>query len=451
MDSSVPKHRVVAHPLPTDKINSGGVIAAVQPQHSEMSASHNIVDQYSPLGQATIMQNSSARLEFQIFSSRINQVKGIYLELPITNNSGTNDLELISPYFFCSLIEILVDNNSEQEVYPEGQLFAHRVMTDEQTFNITRFSNLLNPETLTGRDTAAANPIVIGQGLTRYIYIPINNSLFEQTKIPFASISSTIRFRFTFDVFTNITASTNGMIVPGNLAVSSAQLYIFGSGLSRIGSDEIQTALVNNLHSFSYYKQERQVINNGATLSGSRPKQSLTNLNGTYANILMALRELNPTKEMQYQWKFVTGGTGANIPYNPSVFQIRDVTLNDSNGSAYSLNNLGYFLGKWFAPLLTGAPEEGAKYSTFADKFSYVEWNLADDSWYELRQGNPGGIVINNAWSLEYTIGNAGASILPFSQITYPSVGLSTETLVIADRMYSCTLNKEGKLKCMAQ
>ncbi len=445
MDSSVPRHRTIAHPLPTDKIIDAGTVAAVQEQHSSVSVGHNIIDQYSPLGQATIMQNSSSRLEFQIFSSRINQVKGIFLEIPITNNSGTNDLELISPYFFCSLIEILIDNNSEQEILPEGNMWAHRMMTAEQTLNLTRFSNLLNPDTLTGRDAAGANPILIGQAATRYVYLPLNNTLFEQTKVPFASISSTIRFRFTFDVFTNVTATTNTMVVPGNLAVGSAQLYIFGSGLSRAGSDEIQTALLSNNHSFSYYKQERQVINNGNnTLPGSRPKQSLTNLNGMYANIIIALRTLNPTKEKQYQWDFA-GGT------NPSEFQTRDVTLNDSNGSPYSLNNIGYFLGKWFAPLLTGVPEEGAKYSTFADKFSYVEFNLADDSWYEVRQGNPGGIVINNAWSIEYTVGNAGASILPYAQSTYPVLGLATETLVLADRMYSCTLDSNGKLRCRAQ
>ena len=445
MDSSVPKHRTIAHPLPTAKIAEAGSVVAVQEQHASISVGHNIVDQFSPLGQATIMQNSSARLEFQIFSSRINQVKGIFLELPITNNSGANDLELISPYFFCTLIEILIDNNSEQEIYPEGNLWAHRMMTDEQTLGLTRFTNLLNPATLTGRDVAGLNPIVIGQGVTRYVYIPLNNTIFEQTGVPFASIKSTIRFRFTFDTFTDITASTNTMVVPANLAVASAQLYIFGSGLSRAGSDEIDTALVSNPHSFNYYKQERQIINNGNnTLPGSRPKQSLTNLNGMYANIMIALRALNPTKELQYQWDF-TNAT------NPSMFQIRDVTLNDSNGSAYSLNNLGYFLSKWFAPLLTGQPDEGAKYSTFADKFAYVEFNLGDDSWYEVREGNPAGIIINNAWSIEYTVGNAGPSILPYAQSTFPVLGMATETLVLADRMYSCTLDANGKLRCRAQ
>lgn len=440
------KHRVLKHPLPTQKIKTGSQIVAVNDKHSHFSVSHNIWDQFSPLGQApNIMNTATSRVEFQIFSTRINQVKQVLLEIPITNNSATDALELISPYFFCTLIEILIDNNSEQEIYGEGNLFAHRMMTDEQTLVLTRMCNLLNPATITGRDVAGANPITIAPGATRYIYLPINNTLFEQTKVPFANIKSTIRFRFTFDVFGNVTASTNTMIVPGNLSVGGVQLYIEGSAVSNAGSDEIKTLLLENDYSANYYKQERQVISNSNTLPGNRPKQSLTNLNGTYANILIMLRALNPTQENQYQWKF------SAPTYNPNKYQISALTLNDSNGTPYSQNSLGYFLAKWQESLITGASNEGSNYSTFSDKFSFVSYALGDCSWEAVRAGYGQGVTINNAWSIEYTIGGQGPYLSPFAVSAFPVLGEQTETCIIADRLYSIYLNKEGKLRCMAQ
>ncbi len=129
------QNRVLKHPLPTHKVQSGNKVVSVREDHAALSTAHNLLDQYSPLGQATIMQNSSARVEFQIYSSRINHVKGVFLELPITNNDPTNSLELINPLFFCTLVEILISNNSMQEIYPEGQLMSLRMMTEEQILN----------------------------------------------------------------------------------------------------------------------------------------------------------------------------------------------------------------------------------------------------------------------------------------------------------------------------
>jgi hypothetical protein len=454
------QHRVMKNPLPTHKIQKGNKIVAVREDHAAVSVEHNIIDQYSPLGQATVLQNASSRIEFQIFSSRINCVKGVFLEIPITNNDGTNSIELISPYFFCTLIEILSNSNSMQEIYPEGQLMAHRMMTDEQNFVLSRFTNLLYDDTLTGRKsdptatgTAAGtvSPILIAPGETRYIYIPLNNTVFEQTKVPFSSIKSTIRFRFTFDVFSNVTASTNLMTNASNLSVQSSQLYIFGSSLSKPGSDNIESLLLEHDYSANYYKQERQVLNNGQTLPTSRPKQSLTNLNGSYANIMIMLRDLSAAKESQYQWKFInTGGGGPSNSYNPTQFSISGVTLYDSNGTPWSLNNLGFFLAKWTAPNYTGADSEAANYSKFADKFSYVEYNLSSNSWNEVRRGFPGTILINNAWSIEYNVGGAGPYLAPYPLTPFPSGGKSTETCVVADRLYSITLTKDGQLSFYA-
>ena len=448
MDGSlVSKHRVIAHPLPTTKIQSGNRIVAVKEEHAGISVGHNIIDQYSPLGSNTILQNATARTEFQIFSTRLNSVCGIFIELYVTNNDGVNSLELISPYFWPTLIEVLVNNNSEQEVYAEGNLWAHRAMTDEQTLILTRFINLLNPNTLTGRDAAGLNPILIAPGETRVVYIPINNSLFEQTKVPFGSIKSTLRFRYTWDIFGNVTSTQNLMIVPANLQVSSQQLYIFGTALSRAGTDEIQTALLSSPYSANYMKQERQVINNGATLPGQRPKQSLTNFNGTYTNLVFLMRSLNPVKELQYQWNFTPV-----VGYNPTRYYISQVTLNDSNGSPYSLNQQSFLISKYFDALLTGCKGEGAKYSTFNDKFSFVVFTLSDDEWMEIRTGVPGGITINNAWSIEYTVGNAGQPVIsPYVNTPFPVLGEQTETCILGDRLYSILLDTNGQLKCSAQ
>lgn len=444
--SDITKHRVIKHPLPVEKVQSGNKIINVKEGHAAISSSHNLFDQFSPLGQpSNLMQNSSTRLEYQIFGTRINHVKGFFLELNITNNDPVNSLELISPYFFCTLIEILVDNNSVQEIYPEGQLFAHRMMTEEQTLSLTRLTNLLYPDTLTGRDVAGLNPILIAPGQTRFVYLPINNTLFEQTKVPFGSIKSTLRFRFTFDVFSNVTSSANAMVIPANLAVGAANLYCIGSAVSAVGSDEIKT-LVSGEYSANYYKTERQVINNGGnTLPGQRPKQSLTNFNGTYSSIIVMLRALNPTQERQFQWSF------SAPTYNPNKYQIRDLTLYDSNGSPYSLNSLGYFLSKWQSAVITGASEENANYSTFADKFSFVQWDLGDRSWDAIRLGNPQGIYINNAWSVEYTVGNAGPYLSRFPPSAFPVLGEATESCFLGDRLYTIFLDANGRLRCLAQ
>jgi len=348
-----------------------------------------------------------------------------------------------------------------QEIYPEGQLMSLRMMTEEQILNLTRFSNLMYPDTLIGRvsdptvtgtSNGTANPILIAPGETRTIYVPLINTLFEQSRIPFSSIKSTIRFRFTFDIFSNITATTNLMTNASNLDVQSAQLYIYGSGLSAPGSDIIQNMLLENDFSANYYKQERQILSNGQTLQSSRPKQSLTNLNGTYSNIIIMLRDLSPTKELQYQWKFInTGGVGPADNYNPTQFAISQVTMFDSNGTPWSLNNLGYFLAKWTASNYTGAVSEAANYSTFSDKFSFVTYQLGDNGWDEVRKGVPSGITINNAWSIEYNIGSQGPYISPYPNTPFPVAGKSTETCIIADRLYSLLLSKDGTLKCMAQ
>lgn len=455
------QHRVLKHPLPTHKIQSGNKVVSVREDHASVSTLHDIIDQYSPLGQATIMQNASSKVDFQIYSSRISQVKGIFLELPITNNDPTNPVELISPLFFCTIIECLIDNVSSAELYPEGQLMGLRMMTEEQILNLTRFTNMLYPDTLVGRrsdptvtgtSNGTTDPILIGPGETRYVYIPLINTLYEQSKVPFASIKSVLRFRFSFDTFSNITTTTNLMTNANNLDVQSAQLYIYGSGLSRAGSDIIENMLLENSFSSNYYKQERQILSNGQTLQSSRPKQSLTNLNGSYSNIIIMLRDLSPTKELQYQWKFINnGGAGPADNYNPTQFAIKDVTLFDSNGSPWSLNNIGYFLAKWTASNYTGASSESANYSTFSDKFSFVSYQLGNNGWDEVRKGQPNFITINNAWSVEFSIGSSGPYITPYPITPFPVAGKSTETCVIADRLYSLILEKDGKLKCLAQ
>jgi hypothetical protein len=137
--------------------------------------------------------------------------------------------------------------------------------------------------------------------------------------------------------------------------------------------------------------------------------------------------------------------------YNPNKYQISEVTLYDSNGSPYSLNNLGFFLAKWQSPVITGSDDEGSKYSSFSDKLSFVQFDLGDRSWEELRLGNPSGVTINNSWSIEYNVGNQGPYISPFAASAFPVLGEATETCVLADRLYSVYLDSNGRLKCMAQ
>lgn len=453
-------HRLIKNPLPVDKVQSEGKIVNVHQPHSSFSISHNIIDQYSPLGSAQILGNTSSRLEFQIFSSRINKVKGVYLELVISNNDPTNSIELVTPYFLCTSIEILIDNNSVQEVYQEPNLFAHRYMTQEQQLLLSRFTNLMYYQTLTGRTSNTTgtgttpytgNPILIGPGQTRTIYIPINNTLFEQSQVPFSAIKSTIRFRFTFDVFSNVTTTTNLMVNPSNMTVNSQQLYIFGEGLSDPGSDQIRNLALDSDFSANYYKQERQIISNASTNVTSRPKVSLTNLNGTYTGIVLLMRDLSATQERQYQYKFINTAVAPAInSYNPTQFLITNCTLYDSNGSPWSLNNLSYGLSKYFSPLITGVPGEGARYSEFADKFSYVEWDLGSDNWAGVRQGHPQGVTINNSWSIEYSIYTNPATELGLTLTPFTG-SKDTETLVIGDRLYQLTLLKDGRLICKGQ
>lgn len=453
-------HRLVKNPLPVDKIQSGGRIVNVHQDHSSFSIAHNIIDQYSPLGSSSILQNTSARVEYQIFSSRINKVKGVFLELVISNNDPTNPIELVSPYFLCTLIEILIDNNSVQEQFAETSLFAHRYMTQEQQRMLCRMTNLLYSDTLTGRvvtNTTTGTspgthlPILIGPGQTRTIYIPINNTLFEQSQVPFSSIKSTIRFRFTFDVFSNVTTTTNLMTIPANMNVNSQQLYIIGEGLSDPGSDQISSLVLDSDFSANYYKQERQIISNASTNITSRPKCSLTNLNGSYAAIAILLRDLSATKEGQYQWRFLNDAVApATNNYNPTQFLITNCTLFDSNGTPWSLNNLPYGLSKYTSSLISGQPGEGARYSEFSDKFAFAQWDLTSDVWASVRQGHPGAITINNAWSIEYNLYNNPATELYYTP-TFFTGSKDTETCVIADRLYSLILQKDGRLICKAQ
>lgn len=453
-------HRLVKNPLPVDKIQSGGKIMNVHQDHSSFSIGHNIIDSFSPLGTSSILQNTSSRVEYQIFSSRINKVKAVLLELVIANNDPTNSLELVSPYFLANEIDILIDNSIQQSFYPEGLLMAHRYMTQEQQRILCRMTNLLYSDTLTGRTTSSsttgsspgtANPILIGPNQSRTIYIPVNNTMFEQSQVPFSSIKSTIRFRFTFNTFTEVTTTTNLMTNPANLGVNSQQLYIIGEGLSNPGSEQINNLVLDTDYSANYYVQERQIISNASTNVTSRPQISLTNLNGCYAAILVMLRDLSPTKEMQYQWKFLnTAVAPATNNYNPTQFLITNCTLFDSNGTPWSLNNLSYGLSKYTSALISGSPGQNANYSEFSDKFSFVQWDLTSDQWASIRAAHGGGIVINNAYSLAYNIYTNPATELPYAFTPF-SGPKDTESVIIGDRLYSLILQKDGRLFCKAQ
>lgn len=447
MNSDKIRHRLIKNPNLTLAVQDGDQIVNVNAEHAFIDPAHNIADQYSSLGATNgVLQNSSIRLEFQIFSSRLNEYKFSFLEIPITNNDLVNDLELIPPIFWCNLIEILISNNSAQEIYSEGLWMAMRQMTDEQRLIMSRLSNMMYPDTMANRDVNLANPILVPAGTTRYVYLPLFNTLWEQTKVPFNSIkSSTIRYRFTFDVFSRVTATTNAMVTASNLVAGSVNLYILGSGLSSIGSTIVQSALLEGAHSYNYYKQERQILTNGNTIPGARINQSLTNLNGTYANIISFLRQLNPVGEQQFQFDY-TAGT------NPTFYAIENPTLKDSNGSPYSLTAESFLWAKWFPGCIDSANNSLAQYSTFPDYYSFVEYELCGDMWNSERRGHAGGIVVNNAWSLEYDVNSANTTdyLTPYPAIT-PFVAQNTETVTISSRLYALDLALGGRASFRAQ
>ena len=72
--------------------------------------------------------------------------------------------------------------------------------------------------------------------------------------------------------------------------------------------------------------------------------------------------------------------------------------------------------------------------------------------WNSERRGHAGGIVVNNAWSLEYDVNSANTTdyLTPYPAIT-PFVAQNTETVTISSRLYALDLALGGRASFRAQ
>lgn len=399
MTSSIPhqvRKRDISDPHPTKTVKdvTTGEMVNIHHLQSTSSIEHTQFYNYAPQGSQIVLQNTPAQLDFIITASALAEIKFIALQMPITNRNATNPLELVPPHWFFNQIQILINNQVCEQIWPEGLFEDLKYMTEEQIALYATMTGNMQAASLTERDVAGANPITIAANSSKEIWLILPNTFLQQTKIPLNSITAlnniSVTFRFYFNTFGQITSSANAMTVVNDLVVGNMLLWV--GGLS-IGKNDVIPFTEN--HSYTFRQHERAITPIG-TLSANDPiSQTLVNFNGFFSQVVAYPREKGATQEKVFQCSY------SSPTYLPAEWKVYNSTLYDASNQPYSAVNLPYNLQALAPDFMYDNSEMRCSTSTFPTKFPYVEWNLdGPNPWYEHYSGRVGGLYLNNNWQI---------------------------------------------------
>lgn len=405
MTSSIPhqvRKRDISDPHPTKMVKdvTTGESVNIHHQQSTSSIEHTQFFNYQPQGSQVVLRNTPAQLDFIVSASALAEIKFVGLQIPITNRDATNALELVPPHWFFNQIQILINNAVVEQVWPEGIFQDLKYMTEEQISLYSAMTGNMQAASLTERDITGANPITIPPLGTREIWLILPNTFLQQTKVPLNSITSlnnlSVTFRFYFNTFAQVTASTNLMTDADKLSVGNMLLWLGGLSIGK--NDSIP---FTDNHSYTFRQHERAITPLGTIAPDGRISQTLVNFNGFFSQVVAYPREQGANKEKVFQCYFTTGGTGADAPYLPPQWSIYNSTLYDASNQPYSAVNLPYNLQSLAPNFMYDNSEVRSSSSTFPNKFPFVEWNLdGPNPWYEHYSGRVGGLYLNNNWQI---------------------------------------------------
>jgi len=402
MTSSIPhqvRKRDISDPHPTRPIKdvTTGETVKIHHQQSTSSIEHTQFYNYAPQGSQIVLQNTPAQLDFIITASALAEIKFIALQMPISNRNATNPLELVPPHWFFNQIQILINNQVCEQVWPEGIFEDLKYMSDEQIQLYATMTGNMNASSLTQRDTlgapvAGVTTIPANPG-TRDLWLILPNTFLQQTKIPLNSITAlnniSVTFRFFFNTFGQVTSSSNLMTTVTDLVVGNMLLWV--GGLS-IGKNDVIPFDAN--HSYTFRQHERAVVPLG-TMSANDPiSQTLVNFNGFFSQVVAYPREKGATQEKVFQCSY------SAPTYLPAEWRVYNSTLYDAANQPYSAVNLPFPLQGLAPNFMYSNDDIRASSSTFPNKFPYVEWNLDGFPSYDHYSGRVGGLYLNNNWQI---------------------------------------------------
>jgi len=401
MTSSIPhqvRKRDISDPHPTKTVKdvTTGETVKIHHQQSTSSIEHTQFYNYAPQGSQIVLQNTPAQLDFIITASALAEIKFIALQMPISNMNATNPLELVPPHWFFNQIQILINNQVCEQVWPEGIFEDLKYMTDEQIQLYATMTGNMNASSLTQRDTLGA-PVAgvttIPANGARDLWLILPNTFIQQTKIPLNSITAlnniSVTFRFYFNTFGQVTSSSNLMTTVTDLVVGNMLLWV--GGLS-IGKNDVIPFDTN--HSYTFRQHERAVVPLG-TMSANDPiSQTLVNFNGFFSQVVAYPREKGATQEKVFQCSY------SAPTYLPAEWRVYNSTLYDAANQPYSAVNLPYNLQALAPDFMYSNDDIRASSSTFPNKFPYVEWNLDGFPSSDHFSGRIGGLHLNNNWQI---------------------------------------------------
>lgn len=427
--SSIPKHnkkRPIEDPHPTASVNDKltGETVSVHVDQLQSSIEHTQFFNFQPQGSQIVLRDTPAQLDFIIAGSALAEIKFVGLQIPITNNDTTNALELLPAPWFFNQIQILINNQVVEQMWPEGIFADYKYMTDEQVTLLATMSGNMHASSLTERNTAGSSPITIGATGSSEIWLILPSTFFQQTKVPLNSIvnlnNNNVTFRFYFNTFGQVTSSANAMTTAGNMSVGNMLLWLGGTS---IGKNDVIP--FEGKHSYFFRQHERAITPLGSlsAISG-RISQTLVNFNGFFSQVMAYPRVQGATQEKVFQCSF------SGTTYLPAEWKVYNSTLYDAANQPYSAVNLPYNLQALAPDFIYDNTDVRARASTYPTKFFYMEWDLGNSPWSNHYNGQLSGLYLNNNWQI----------------VTYINPSFTTknvELVILGDRITELKIDPE--------
>lgn len=414
--------------LPSEYISVGGVAVAANQCLADSRFHTQIYTSTPQSGFGNIMGNNVNYIDIAV-KVPIDELRLLALEFNITNSGVTGTLELLPPHLWVGSngIELRVDNNVIQQHYPESLQYDYELMTDSTRQIYADLCGNVYATTMMERNASGTTPVgTLAPGASQYYYLPITSSIFQVAKLPLCAVTSDIVYRFYFNQFNNVVASTSTATA---LTVTSLQLILGGTVRGNAIDNTVNCAALNSDISASYYSPERFTYNFGAQVANAHLKATLNSLaGGLYSSLVIYARQQNAIQEQLSQWHY------SATTYNPTNFAIQTATLNDQSGRPYGVASTNANVTK-YANILMSNNNDQYLCSNFPDLFSYVKYSFGASNWVEFRNGQCCGLKLNNSWNYDIQLSNA---------FTNPSTGV--EVVYVGQRLYEARLLKSGRL-----
>lgn len=399
------KKRPIDDPHPTSKVKDAinGEVVSVHQEQITSSIEHTQFFNFQPQGSQTVLRLTPAQIDFTVSSSALAEIKFVALQMPITNGHTGAALELVPAPWFFNQIQILINNQIVEQMWPEGIFQDIKYLTDEQVSLYAAMAGNMSAASLTERDVvgAAVTANNIAANSSKEIWLILPATFLQQTKCPLNSIvnlnNNSVTFRFFFNTFGQIVSSGSAMTDASQMTVGNMLLWLGGTSIGK--NDSLP---FDGPHSYTFRQHERAITTIGSVSANGRISQTLVNFNGLFSQVVAYPREQGANQEKVFQCHFSgTGATGsATGPYLPSEWTVYNSTLYDSSNQPYSAVNLPYNLQALAPDFIYDNSNIRARSSTFPTKFPYMEWNLDGEPWESHYDGRLGGLNLNNNWQI---------------------------------------------------